>query len=151
MSSTVCPESGSTTMPDETTARLVSLLEAVTSLRKDVAAGGRSLYRGWQPRIDRQAFAASALNFGHYLALRRLDLRELQHRLMGLGLSSIGRCEGRVLTTLDAIHWALTRMLARASGDPPSERQFFRGEQRLRGTRPSCSGHRATAASGASW
>lgn len=119
-------------MPEEIRDRLVSVLNAVTAVRKEVAAGGRSLYRGWEPRVSRKAFAASALNFGHYLALRRLDLRELQHRLMVLGLSSIGRSESRVLMTLDAIRWALARMLAQDSNGPPSERQFFRGEQKLR-------------------
>jgi pyruvate kinase len=83
--------------------------------------------------------------------LRRLDLRELQHRLMGLGLSSIGRCEGRVLTTLDAIHWALTRMLARGRATRRRSGSSSAASSDCGKTPPSCSGRRMTAASGASW
>jgi dienelactone hydrolase len=42
-----------------------------------------------------------------YLALRRRDLRSLQLALMPLGLSSLGRCEPRVLENLDAVLQAL--------------------------------------------
>ncbi|MBA5876525.1 MAG: hypothetical protein GDA66_18550, partial [Nitrospira sp. CR1.2] len=38
----------------------------------------------------------SARNLLQYLALRRRDLRPLQHRLACLGLSSLGRCESHV-------------------------------------------------------
>jgi pyruvate kinase len=109
----------------------VSLLDDVTALRDEVAAGGRSLYRTWRKRIDRPAFAASALNFAHYLVMRRIDLRRLQRRLMVLGLSSLGRSEGHVLTTLDTIVWALARLSGAQSSGPPPERRFFRGERKL--------------------
>jgi pyruvate kinase len=108
-------------------------LAEVTALRRDVASGGRELFNAWRPRIARPAFAASALNFAHYLVLRRHDLRGLQRKLMALGVSSLGRLESRVLVSLDAVALALAA-LARAPAPvahAPSERRFFRGEARL--------------------
>jgi pyruvate kinase len=43
---------------------------------------------------------ASARNLLHYLAMRQRDLRSLQTRLAALGLSSIGRAESHVLSTI---------------------------------------------------
>ncbi|HUW72685.1 MAG TPA: pyruvate kinase [Methyloceanibacter sp.] len=109
------------------------LLEQVIRLRADVAAGGKAIFRDWRPRLERRPFAMSALNLAHYLALRGRDLRPLQRGLMALGLSSLGRAEGRVLATLDSV----TVALAAQAGLPqpvrmPSSRQFFRGEARLK-------------------
>lgn len=110
---------------------LAALLSDVTELRHEVAAGGMSLYRTWRDRIERPEFAASALNFAHYLVIRRFDLRALQCRLMVLGLSSLGRSEGHVLTTLDTISWALAGLARQGQLRLPSERQFFRGARHL--------------------
>lgn len=49
----------------------------------------------------------SACNLLHYLALRRHDIRELQHDLSKLGLSSLGRLEAHVLASLNATLLAL--------------------------------------------
>ncbi len=43
---------------------------------------------------------ASAINLAHYLGLRKQDVHRLQLDLAGLGLSSLGRCEGHVRDTL---------------------------------------------------
>ncbi|WP_088278645.1 pyruvate kinase [Ideonella sp. A 288] len=45
----------------------------------------------------------SARNLAHYLALRRVDLRELQERLAWIGVSSLGRAETHVLANLDKV------------------------------------------------
>jgi pyruvate kinase len=45
----------------------------------------------------------SARNLVHYLALRRNDIGDLQHRLARAGLSSLSGCEAHVLVTLDRI------------------------------------------------
>jgi len=117
------------------TSRLIELSSQVAALRRLVATEGRKLYRRWRPSIRRTPFAASALNLAHYRTLRRQDLRPLQHSLMRYGLSSVGRLESRVLSTLQAVEAAMGRM---GIGDPaspisfPSERQYFRGETRLR-------------------
>ena len=117
----------------EARARAREALVEVMTLRRQIAAEGRKLYRTWRKRIARTSFAASALNFAHYLVLRRHDLRPLQRKLMGLGISSLGRLESRVLVSLDAVIVALAAL----AGDEecpcrsPSEAQFFRGEARL--------------------
>lgn len=104
----------------------------VTALRAAIARDGNAAYRVWRNRIERPAFAPSALNLAHYLAVRRRDLRPLQRRLMPLGVSSLGRLEGRVLASLDAVTVALAALGGTgARPSPPSERQFFRGETRL--------------------
>jgi len=54
----------------------------------------------------------SAENLAHYLALRRRDVRPLQLELAGLGLSSLGRCEGHVRDTV-------LRLCGWLSGIPP--------------------------------
>ena len=119
-------------MPDDKAGPLASLQQEVVALRAEVAAGGASLYRTWRERIDRPAFTSSALNFANYLVLRRFDLRGLQRRLMAVGLSSLGRSEGRVMASLDAISWALGRLAGLDVHRPPSENRFFRGERKLR-------------------
>ena len=52
----------------------------------------------------------SAKNLMHYLALRRHDIRHLQSQLAALGLSSLGRTEPHVLSSLDAVLKVLGRL-----------------------------------------
>jgi len=115
--------------------RLLELNGQIAALRGLVAVEGRKVYRRWLPSVRRTAFAASALNLAHYRTLRRQDLRPLQRSLMRFGLSSVGRLESRVLATLQAVQSAMGRMGIGAPTPPvpfPSERQYFRGETRLR-------------------
>ena len=52
----------------------------------------------------------SAKNLLHYMGLRRHDIRLLQESLASLGLSSLGRCESHVLSTIDSILNLLVRL-----------------------------------------
>jgi pyruvate kinase len=52
----------------------------------------------------------SARNLAHYLALRRTDVRDLQDELTYLGLSSMGRSESCVMSTLENIIGTLYRL-----------------------------------------
>ncbi|MFO0556628.1 MAG: pyruvate kinase [Polyangiales bacterium] len=61
---------------------------------------------------------ASARNLLHYLSLRQRDLRELQLALSQSGLSSLGRSEGAVLSTLEEVRARLACTVA-ASGEAP--------------------------------
>lgn len=79
------------------------LFDALWTLREAVAQEGREQLESWDPRLVRGEYGVSALNLAHYLALRRRDLVGLQEQLMVLGLSSLGRCESRVLANLDAV------------------------------------------------
>ena len=81
----------------------LALLATAVRLRDEVAEEGHDLLETWRPALHRRAFLPSAVNLAHYIALRRRDVRGLQEALMPLGLSSLGRCEGRVLPNLDAV------------------------------------------------
>ena len=87
------------------------------ALRDAVVHDGGELFERWRPRIRRRSFAPSALNLAHYVALRRHELRDLQLALMPWGLSSLGRCEARVLENLDAV---IATAAALASPGEPS-------------------------------
>ncbi len=60
------------------------------------------------------AHLGSAQNLLHYMCMRRQDLRPLQEQLAELGLSSLGRSESHVLSTVDAV----SSMLAAAASRP---------------------------------
>jgi len=91
--------------------------EASRTLRLDLAARGVDALRRTALAAE-QEFAveldataplmrASAYNLVHYLAVRRLDVRELQDELARLGLSSLGRMEAHVMASLQAVQEAL--------------------------------------------
>lgn len=73
------------------------------------------------------AYRKSALNLIHYLALRHQDVRTLQEELAALGLSSLGRTEAHVMSTLKAVLVALNHMAGRKIDlQAPSEFPGFR-------------------------
>ncbi|MBY0279085.1 pyruvate kinase [Candidatus Binatia bacterium] len=69
-------------------------------------------------------FRDSARNLVHYLALRDRDVRILQERLTGLGLSSLGRTESHVMAALDAVLCVL-RKLAGEPATPMAEQPLL--------------------------
>lgn len=103
-------------------AEIDRLLETITS--------GASRRRAAWPQVGEE-FEPSASNLAAYLTLRQQDLRSLQDMLMVLGLSSLGRIEGRVVPALHAVRASL----AAIAGDKPCERPdahaFFEGRDRL--------------------
>ncbi|EPJ88018.1 pyruvate kinase [Pseudomonas sp. CFII64] len=56
------------------------------------------------------SYIESARNLLSYLALRRHDIRPLQHQLAELGLSSLGRCEANALASVDRVIEVLQRL-----------------------------------------
>ena len=58
-----------------------------------------------------EAHRRSARNLVHYLAMRQHDLRPLQSKLAHLGLSSLGRAESHVLSTVLIVQRALNALL----------------------------------------
>jgi pyruvate kinase len=56
------------------------------------------------------SFRKSARNLLHYLSLRQHDIRHLQESLSRLGLSSLGRAEGHVLASLQAVREMLCHL-----------------------------------------
>ena len=77
-------------------------------------------------------FQASARNLIAYVAMRHVDIRDLQDQLAYLGLSSLGRAERNVLATIRAVRNALCSFVNDEHCDPGRERaNFERSEQRL--------------------
>ncbi len=116
--------------PDTTARRLHG---AVVDLRREVAREGDEIFDRWRPRVRREEYVPSARNLAFYLALRHHDLRDLQLELMPLGLSSLGRCEARVMPSLDAVLAALASIAsAEHAPSQPDADSFFRGHELLR-------------------
>jgi pyruvate kinase len=109
-------------------ARAGELLAQLRPLRAEVDSSGQELLANWESRILRAGFRERALNLAHYIILRRIDLRSLQDELMLLGLSSLGRLEGRVMANIDAVIAALA-----AIAGEPGEALFPEAETMLHG------------------
>jgi pyruvate kinase len=73
----------------------------------------------------------SARNLAHYLALRRVDLRELQEALAHIGLSSLGRSEAHVIATLERVLAVLHRLCGEAYVAPTPPLGIRHGRERL--------------------
>jgi pyruvate kinase len=97
------------------TADITDLLKELTDVRaKMIAAAPMSGHLGGVSPNNRE----SARNLLHYLALRRRDLRPLQLRLEAMGLSSLGRAESHVLSSVDTVLEVL-HLLAHRPWRPP--------------------------------
>ena len=113
--------------------RRAALLERLRTLRSDIDREAQALMSSWEERIRRPGFRARALNLAHYIVLRRRDLRELQDELTLLGLSSLGRLEGRVLANLDAVIAALAAIVRDPRPEAfPSVAQMHHGRELIR-------------------
>jgi len=110
-----------------------TLLSNLKQLRQEVYQKGQETFTRWQPLLERQSFRPSALNLGHYLALREHDLRVLQTELMPWGLSSLGHSEARVLPNLDAVIATLSIICGEKVKEVkyPTLTTFFGGELML--------------------
>lgn len=104
-----------------------ALYQGLSRLRQDVLVKGEALYRSWRPQIQRTHFLNSALNMAFYLALRSHDLRKIQHSLLPLGLSSLGRGEARTITNLDAVMASLGRICQVPEAQQIPSNGSFRG------------------------
>jgi len=113
-----------------TNSDLATLLRDVGALRASVLSEADRIQARWSGWIEDEAFAPSAANFAHYLALRRHDLRAMQRSLTEAGLSSLGRAEGHVMPTLDAVA-ALLSAAQGAAWAPPTAEAFHAGEARV--------------------
>src|SRR6516165_1221330 len=84
-----------------------SLIDELLALREAVGVEGDAIFARWRPRLGRLSFLPSA----HNLAFRKHDVRALQDELAAWGLSSLGRSEGRILASLDAVAAVLAKLL----------------------------------------
>lgn len=85
-----------------------SLINQLDQLHHDAIALEEKL--GSTIKAVHPKFKKSAKNLLHYLALRQHDIRDLQEQLAQLGLSSLGRSEGHVLASLQAVRQHLCRI-----------------------------------------
>lgn len=109
------------------------LYSSLLKIRTQVKSVGDEIFQEWKPSLFRSSFKSSALNLAYYIALRRIDLRIIQSRLPLLGLSSLGRCESRVLQNLDAIISTLSILVKSPPvQNAPSAKEFLRGDNNLR-------------------
>ncbi|MDT5408269.1 MAG: pyruvate kinase, partial [Mycobacterium sp.] len=87
----------------------------LTQLRDDVdellsrLSAAESIWSRWLTGVCAEN-RSSARNMLHYWAIRQCDLRDLQARLSGCGLSSLGRSEPHVEATLILVRSALCAM-----------------------------------------
>jgi pyruvate kinase len=83
------------------TLRLDRTARSVEELRRAALAAEQE----FAAELDATAHSTreSAYNLVHYLAVRRLDVRELQDELARLGLSSLGRMEAHVMASLQTV------------------------------------------------
>jgi len=82
---------------------LKQILAEVVELRQKIELNANKRLQKYQQNYPSGAFSRSACNLAHYLAMRQFDLRHLQDRLAQAGLSSLGRAEASVLSTLDSL------------------------------------------------
>lgn len=105
-----------------------SLLNDLDGLHLEVSKEGERTFQGYSAHISREVFRSGALNLAHYLALRRQDRRDLQQSLLERGLSSLGRCESRVMANIEAGIAALQRIEGETSPMAfPSPERFMEG------------------------
>ncbi|MFS8922959.1 pyruvate kinase [Synechococcus sp. B60.1] len=106
---------------------LKGLLERLLELRRQVVEGSQTYLAAWGCSADPPA---ALCNLARYLALRQHDLRNLQLELAAVGLSSLGRCESRVLESLDAVI-AILAATQGLSHKGPSYEEFYAGDMAL--------------------
>jgi pyruvate kinase len=113
---------------------LKQLLTEVMQLRHDVEEHASYRLLKYTAYFHDGIITKSACNLAHYLALRQYDLRHLQDRLAQAGLSSLGRSEASVMSTLNSVIEILQRATAKsysADEKKPTEYGFNRGQQLL--------------------
>ena len=108
------------------------LLQNMTTLRDEIKENGEKIYSSWENKIERNGFKESALNLSYYLALRNVDINQLQTDLIPWGLSSLGRLESKTLVTLDAVIATLHDVIDDQADFPhPDTKAFDVGSRRL--------------------
>lgn len=116
---------------DQSADRAGAIFVQMTALRGQLEQAAEQMMLRWQPRIERAEFVASVANMADWLALRQLDLTPLQAPLTSLGLSTLGRLEGHVRPSIDAVIAALAPISGAPRVDFPDPAVFAAGEALL--------------------
>jgi pyruvate kinase len=116
---------------DLTSQRLVRLQDDVCDLLTRLSEA-ETLWSRWLAAVAPEN-RPSARNLVHYWSIRQADLRGLQSRLAGFGLSSLGRSEPHVEATLSLVRSAISAMLGGGWTPPePPAVQLDGGNRLLR-------------------
>jgi pyruvate kinase len=95
---------------------LAQLIDELSAIRADMVRLELNFQR--ELGLEQPTYNRSARNLLHYVALRRHDVRDLQRKLAALGVSSLGRCEGHAMASIDSV-LALLHQLAGQPLTPP--------------------------------
>ncbi|MDF1589342.1 MAG: pyruvate kinase [Gammaproteobacteria bacterium] len=135
MKLTIEPDDMVCTLDDSYTEILKQLLLDISELRLNVDTRAKKRLESYKAAFRSEVFSKSALNLAHYLALRHYDLRHLQLRLAQAGLSSLGRAESSVMSTLDSVIYLLENAISEqkhsSTAKNPTEYGFSHGQQLL--------------------
>jgi pyruvate kinase len=107
------------------------LSQRIERLRADVLDESEVIFKGWFAGNSHHRFAAAGRNLAAYLALRRHDISEIQPALATFALSSLGRSEGHVMASLDALCATLARLAGLPGKAYLSPNTLTSGEQAL--------------------
>lgn len=109
--------------------KLEELIVQIDALHEEAVA----LEQKFAPAVElvHPQFRKSAQNLLHYLSLRKHDIRNLQENLSQLGLSSLGRAEGHVLASLQAVRNQLCLLSACAPVERELAVSFFENSELL--------------------
>jgi len=94
---------------------IAGLIKQLETIRADLVALETKF--GDRLAIVNDAWRQSAANLLHYVALREHDIREIQVALAELGVSSLGRAESHVMSTLDSVLHILRRLRSSGAGE----------------------------------
>ncbi len=108
------------------------ILSRMLRIRAAVTQESQATVEDWGPEVARRSFLPGAINLAQYLAFRRHDLSARQHQLSALGLTSLGRNEGRVMATLDAVCARLSDIAGEPAVSHPVPLAFRNGKRILR-------------------
>ncbi|MBK8174373.1 MAG: hypothetical protein IPK66_03560 [Rhodospirillales bacterium] len=111
-----------------TTTNLEQLLEETQRVRARVADEGETILSRWRAMPNGDFDRDGMGNLAHYLSFRTMDLRPLQKSLVAVGLLGLGRCESRVMPTLDSVLANLDQLTRKAGTiERPSVEAFWSG------------------------
>ena len=114
---------------------LKEMLAEVVNLREQIAVNANERLNKYIDKYPNGQFTESAINLGHYLAMRQFDLRHLQDRLAQSALTSLGRAEASLLSTFDILIDILQRSTDKkyvSSQNNISAQSFNRGQLLLK-------------------
>jgi pyruvate kinase len=116
---------------DDPAQTAAALFIALTELRDLVAARAAARQAEWPNGARGDSPHASTDNLAAWLSLRQTDLAPLQMPLAALGLSSLGRCEGHVLASIDAVRATLAQLAGLPCLTHPPTADFARAARIL--------------------